>query len=68
MINQSAVARSSRSTWDTGERSEADLQLPRKLKDRVSRALSDQDLSQETLRWLVEGFELSASTRSGCTS
>src|SRR5215469_3824182 len=61
VINQSAVCQVvAQHLWDTGERSEADLQLPRKLKDRISRALSDQDMSLETLRWLVEGFELSA--------
>jgi hypothetical protein len=61
VINQSAVCQVvAQHLWDTGERSEADHQLPRKLKDRISRALSEQNLSLETLRWLVEGFELSA--------
>lgn len=61
MINQSAVCQVvAEHLWDTGERSEADLRLPRKLKDRVSRLLSDEEVSLETLRWLVEGFRLSA--------
>lgn len=33
--------------------------MPRKLKDRISRALSHGELSLETLRWLVAGFRLS---------
>jgi hypothetical protein len=60
-VNQSAVCQViAQHLWDRGERSEADIQLPRKLKDRISRALSDEELSLETLRWLVAGFRLAA--------
>jgi hypothetical protein len=60
-INQSAVCQViAQYLWDTGERSESDIGLPRKLKDRISRALTGKELSLETLRWLVAGFELSA--------
>ena len=59
-VNQSAVCQVvAQHLWDNGERSEADILLPRKLKDRISRALTDEDLSLETLRWLVAAFRLS---------
>jgi hypothetical protein len=59
-ISQSAVCQViAQHLWDKGERSEGDVQLPRKLKDRISRALTDEDLSLETLRWLVAAFRLS---------
>jgi len=60
-ISQSAVCQViAQYLWDRGERSESDTQLPRKLKDRVSRALAAEEISLETLRWLVEAFRLSA--------
>jgi hypothetical protein len=60
-VSQSAVCQVvAQYLWDTGDRSERDVQLPRKLKDRISRALTDEDLSLETLRWLVAAFRLSA--------
>jgi hypothetical protein len=59
-ISRSAVCQViAQHLWDKGERSEADMRLPRKLKDRISRALTAEDLSLETLRWLVAGFRLS---------
>ena|SRR5487761_115716 len=59
-VSQSAVCQVvAQYLWDTGDRSEGDVRLPRKLKDRISRALTDQDLSLETLRWLVAAFRLS---------
>jgi hypothetical protein len=42
---------------DRGERPDS-LDLPRRLKDRVNRALSGSSLSAETLRWFIEAFEL----------
>jgi hypothetical protein len=59
-VSQSAVCQViAQHLWDEGERSEGDTRLPRKLKDRISRALTDEELSLETLRWLVAGFRLS---------
>jgi hypothetical protein len=59
-VNQSAVCQViAQHLWDKGERSEGDMKLPRKLKDRISRTLTDEDLSLETVRWLVAGFRLS---------
>jgi hypothetical protein len=61
-VSQSAVCQVvAQHLWDRGERSEGDTQLPRKLKDRISRALADGELSLETLRWLVAAFRLSPS-------
>lgn len=60
-VSQSAVCQVvAQHLWDSGERSEGDTGLPRKLKDRISRALSGEAMSLETLRWLVAGFGLSA--------
>ncbi|MFZ1411367.1 MAG: hypothetical protein WAS07_07915 [Micropruina sp.] len=45
--------------WDNGLHSDTDTDLPRKLKDRVYRALAGQSLSRATLRWFIEAFEMS---------
>jgi len=44
--------------WDAGERPETDLDLPRKLKDRVSRALSGKGISPDTVGWFINAFNL----------
>jgi hypothetical protein len=44
--------------WDNGERSESITQLARQLKDRISRALNGEALSEETLRWFIGAFEM----------
>lgn len=42
--------------WDSGIRDERDTDLPRKLKDRVSRAVAGGALSAETLSWFTHAF------------
>lgn len=43
--------------WQTGDADE-DADLPRRLKDRVSRALSGSALSNETLSWFIGAFDM----------
>ncbi|WP_305790183.1 hypothetical protein [Symbioplanes lichenis] len=58
-VNQAAVAGVIQEyLWDAGERSETDTALRRRLKDRVSRALTGASLSAETLRWFVKAFTM----------
>lgn len=58
-LSQAAVAHVlSLHLWETGEHDESDLELPRRLKDRVSRALGGR-LSTSMLRTFVEAFEMS---------
>lgn len=45
--------------WDTGEVSESDRDLPRRLKDVVARALGGRGISHQTLGWFVAAFALS---------
>lgn len=45
--------------WEVGERDDTETDLPRRLKDRVYRALTGQGISLETLRWLKRAFRLS---------
>jgi hypothetical protein len=45
--------------WDTSEVSEQDTELPRRLKDTVSRALADHVLSPRTLGWFIGAFRMS---------
>ena len=42
--------------WDAGLRSEQQTELPRQLKDRVSRALRGEIVSAETLSWFTHAF------------
>lgn len=46
--------------WANGLQPVEDEELPRKLKDRVHRALGGRSLSLGTLRWFIEAFEMSA--------
>lgn len=58
--HQSAVAMVlAQHLWDTGEVSEDDRDLPRRLKDVVARALSGRGISHQTLGWFVAAFALS---------
>ena len=58
-LNQSAVARVlAAHLWDTGEADERDVDVPRRLKDLVSRALAGRNLSARTLTWFVEAFDM----------
>lgn len=60
-IHQSAVCHViAEYLWDSGMHEETDLELPRKLKDRVCRALSGQSMSRATLRWFIEAFRMSS--------
>lgn len=43
--------------WQSGD-AERDVDLPRRLKDRVSRALSGSALSNETLSWFIDAFDM----------
>jgi hypothetical protein len=59
MLSQSAVAQVIAGyLWDSGERSDAETQLPRGLKDRVHRALHGEALSGETLNWFIDAFQM----------
>ncbi len=59
-INQSAVATVlSQHLWETGQASELDVTLPRRLKDRVSRALSGRALPPAMLQLFIEAFAVS---------
>lgn len=46
--------------WANGLQPVTDEDLPRKLKDRVHRALGGRSLSLGTLRWFIEAFEMGA--------
>jgi hypothetical protein len=43
--------------WDSGEYSDSDADLPRRLKDRVARALHGSFLNPVTLRWFAGAFD-----------
>src|SRR6266568_2568164 len=43
--------------WDQGIVSDSDTDLPRRLRDRIRQALRGEQLSYETLTWLIEAFE-----------
>lgn len=60
-VNQSAVAQVlAEWLWESGEADASDVLLPRRLKDRVSRALSPSEgPSVSTLSMLVEAFDIS---------
>ncbi|MGH4009671.1 MAG: hypothetical protein ACRDTH_16230 [Pseudonocardiaceae bacterium] len=45
--------------WDCGEMPDDDHDLPRRLKDTVSRALSGRILSPRTLTWFINAFAMS---------
>lgn len=45
--------------WDIGEQPDTDTDLPRKLRDRIRRALLGEKLSGETLDWFLGAFEMS---------
>jgi hypothetical protein len=47
--------------WDSGEYSDTDADLPRRLKDRVARALHGSFLNPVTLRWFAGAFDLAES-------
>jgi hypothetical protein len=58
-VNRSAVQQVlAEYLWDSGEHPDTDQELPRRLKDRVGRALSGRELSPRTLGWFVRAFEL----------
>ncbi|GAA1883255.1 hypothetical protein [Actinomadura bangladeshensis] len=63
-LNKAAVAKViAAHLWDTGERPDTDAGLPRKIKDRVYRALSGELISAETLTWFVEAFDMAGDDR-----
>lgn len=60
-LNQSAVAQVlAEHLWDSGEIDDSEVDLPRRLKDSVSRALSGCRLSMKTLRLFMDAFDLSS--------
>jgi hypothetical protein len=59
-VNQAAVCEViAQHLWEVEERDEQDTKLPRQLKDRVSRMVAKKELSPETLRWMLESFDIS---------
>lgn len=44
--------------WDSGERADTDTKLPRRLRDRVRRALEGEKLTAETLTWFIRAFDM----------
>lgn len=58
-LNQAAVAQViAQQLWDSGERPESEISLPRSLKDRIHRALHGAVISPETLTWFIEAFNM----------
>lgn len=58
-LNQAAVAQVlALHLWEVGEREETDLDLPRALRHRTSRALSGKNLTSETLTWFIDAFAM----------
>lgn len=59
VLSQSAVAQViAEHLWDSGERPETEILLPRALKDRVHRALCGEVLTAETLDWFIGAFQM----------
>lgn len=46
--------------WDSGLIAETELDLPRKLRDRVRQAIRGELLTHQTLSWFIEAFEFDA--------
>lgn len=44
--------------WGSGERDDAEMTLPRNIKDRVRRALEGEAITPQTLRWFIEAFHM----------
>jgi hypothetical protein len=44
--------------WGSGERDDAQITLPRNIKDRVRRALDGEAITPQTLRWFIEAFHM----------
>lgn len=58
-LHQGAIARIlAEYLWESGEVDESVTDLPRRLRDRVSRSLSGQRLSSESLRWFIGAFDM----------
>lgn len=58
-LSQAAVARViAHHLWESGERPDTDVSLPRDLKDRVHRALQGEVISAETLKWFIDAFRM----------
>lgn len=56
-LHQGAIARViAHHLWETGQAAESAADLPRRLRDRVSRALSGELLSVQTLTWFIDAF------------
>ena len=58
-LSQAAVARViAHHLWESGERPDTEVSLPRDLKDRVHRALQGEVISAETLKWFIDAFDM----------
>lgn len=58
-INQAAVCSVlGEHLWDSGEAPETDRELPRRLRDKVSRALRGEVLTATTMRWFIDAFDV----------
>jgi hypothetical protein len=59
-VNNAAVCQAiAHHLWDTGEFDDHDTGLPRRLKDKIGRALAGSGLTTKTLQWFKETFQLS---------
>jgi len=45
--------------WEIGERPDSETDLPRRLRDRIRRALRGEQISGETLNWFIGAFDMS---------
>lgn len=62
-IHQGAIAQVlAEYLWASGQQPRSNTDLPRKLKDTVSRALSGKSLSRRSLRLFIQSFELDQET------
>lgn len=58
-LNQAAVAQAiAQHLWDSGDRPDSEISLPRSLKDRIHRALHGEAISLETLDWFIDAFKM----------
>jgi hypothetical protein len=61
VLSQAAVAQViAQHLWDSGERSDTRVSLPRDLKDRIRRALQGEVMTAETLTWFIDAFSMTA--------
>jgi hypothetical protein len=58
-LNQAAIAQVIADyLWESGERLDTDIELPRRLKDPIGRALTGVGISAQVLDWFIEAFRM----------